>query len=247
MSELNQCPGAAPYRWLDDGHIETKGEFPIWPEGRGTDRIRDAWGKYGPLVETSAKANKLPVAWLMGIMSVESLGDPNACSPCNEELCPGIWNTGGCASQQCCAYGIMQIIDSTARMMSDGQVRGPDLLGRPDLSIDLAARYFRKLLDSKGQDPLAAAKCYNGCRGGVCTGGGMFGMGGQNNYVENFVRASNTFLSMKLVSLASVITPGIAAAALIAFGTLGYLGWKHVAKKYKIGAKLGLAGLDRTS
>lgn len=240
MSDLNQCAGAAPYRWLDDGHIETKGEFPIWPEGRGTARITDAWNKYGPLVQTSARANKLPVAWLMGIMSVESLGDPNACSPCTEDLCPAIYRTGGCSTQQCCAYGIMQIIDSTARMMSDGQVRGPDLLGRPDLSIDLAAKYFRKLLDQKGQDPLAAAKCYNGCGKGLCTGGGMFGMGGQNNYVENFVRATNSFLAMKLVSAAGIMTPGVSAAALIAFAALGYLGWQQLQSRYKLRAKLGL-------
>lgn len=206
-----QCPGFAVYRWTDDGGIEVQDRgFPHWdPLSKSGLLIAAFWDKYQDLLIKHAQAIGVPIAWAVGIIAIESGGDPWACSPCDAakgcSLAPGCG--GGVASDgktySCCAYGMMQIIDSAAR--DYGMKNGAELLGNPDDSIRIGLAIFRQKLNGGAQgDPIVAARMYNGCKGcgggyASCNGGGMFGVGGQGNYAEKFAMAANTFLAAGLL------------------------------------------------
>lgn len=204
-----QCPGFATYRWHEDGAIEVKGQgFPQYDEGSTVEEsIRSFWNTYGQLFAKHAASLGLPVAWVVGIVAVESGGDEWACSPCAPPWC-GLSNCGGGVASDgkhyvCCAYGLMQVIDSNARYY--GMNNGAELLGNPDDSIRIGCEIYKKNVDRSEGDPLMGVRYYNGCRS-VCKGGRvtvcnpkcMFGIGGQNNYAEKFAKTVNTFLDMDI-------------------------------------------------
>ena len=234
---IQHCEGYSSYSLHEDGSIDIDGELIAWTAGSGSsNRLAANWERYGATFLDAAKLTGLPVAWLVGLMTIESGGDPNACSPCVKELngkqfCSFAPTCGG----DCCAYGLMQFTDSTARQVSGGQVTGPMLLGKPDLAIALAAKFFAKLVEQSEGDPVVAAKRYNGCGGckggrAPCSGEGMLGIGGQNDYAVAFIRAANTFLALNLgppppVTVSSIVgdSYGVRAVGVFAMGALAVL------------------------
>lgn len=205
-----QCDGYATYRWHANGAIEVAGAgFPQYTEDHPKwAKIQSFWDKYGPLLTRYAGQFEIPVSWVVGIVTVESLGDEWACSPCEPPWC-GLKDCGGGVAKDgkryvCCAYGLMQVIDSNARHYGD--MPGEMLLGNPDDAIRIGVKiYAENLARSKG-DPLMAVRRYNGCAKSVCKGEWVtkcnpecpFGVGGQNGYAEKFALAVNAFLSMDL-------------------------------------------------
>jgi len=238
------CQGFASHRWYEDGAIEVDqlpgslwGGFPQWEPGTPwATKITSFWEDYGAEMTRSAQASGIPVSWVVAIIAIESGGDPWACSPCVRELngelfcslAPGRCG-GGVASDgktySCCAYGLMQIIDSNAR--AAGLSSGAELLGNPGDSIRIGTEIFRAALaGGAAGDPIVAARMYNGCRdcgGGraPCTGTGIFGIGGQGDYATKFAFAANTFLALELPPAEpaqSKLWPALKASALFALG-----------------------------
>lgn len=238
MQYKQQCEGFASYRWDDTGAIEVQGVgFPKYPnESRQASQIRTFWEKYGNIMSRYADNMNLPLSWVVGIIAIESGGNEWACSPCEQyindvQVCSLAPACGGGVARDgktysCCAYGLMQVIDSNARR--HGMKHGAELLGNPEDSIRIGVTVFRDALDggAKG-DPIVAARMYNGCKscgGGraPCGGGGMFGIGGQFDYASKFAKSVNTFLALglgpkpsKTIIRASTIG-GIALAGLAA-------------------------------
>jgi hypothetical protein len=203
-----QCDGFATYRWHESGAIEVYGggywTYPL--EGKLASGIKDFWDKYGAIFEKYAAKYDIPVAWVVGIVKVESMGNEWACGPCKPGICvyaPD--NCGGGVAKDgkhyvCCAYGLMQITDANAKRF--GFDNGAQLMGEPDANIGVGVAIYNECLGWHKGDPLVAVRQYNGCS--VCKKGWMlkctetcpFGIGGQNNYVDQFVKTVNTFLSL---------------------------------------------------
>lgn len=194
------------YRWHEDGAIEVQGQGFI-TNIKHESSIRNYWSRYGPLFVRYAQQFDLPVSWVVGIVYVESGGDEWACSPCEPPFC-GLSNCGGGVAKDgkhyvCCAYGLMQIIESNAKSYG-GLEHGAQLLGNPEDSVRIGVKIYAENLHISKGDPLVAVRRYNGCS--VCSGewmkkcseSCMFGVGGQANYAEKFARAVNTFLAMDL-------------------------------------------------
>jgi hypothetical protein len=120
----------------------------------------------------------------------------------------------------------MQIIDQNARAY--GMPNGAALLGNPDDSIRIGIAIFRDALDGRAMsDPIVGARMYNGCYGcknghAPCSGVGLFGVGGQNDYATKFAMAANTFIAMDLepVSKSSTFMNVAKGAALFGVGAL---------------------------
>jgi hypothetical protein len=181
----NLCPEGASYRILPDGVIEVDGQV-IEATDKDKALISKIKASIGTQIDLAAATHDVPASWVAGIVVIESGGNPSACSPCDKKVCSMAPNCGG----PCCAYGIMQCIDSTAKSFCKRS--GPSLTGDLEGGLDCGTLVFRSLLDKNGFDPIVAAKKYNGGEI-VCGKGGIFGIGGQGNYVERFVRAANTY------------------------------------------------------
>lgn len=210
---IQQCPGFATYRWHDNGGIEIKGSgFDRYPDShRRAKNIKKFWSKYNTSLVKYAKKFKLPVSWVVAIVAIESGGDEWACSPCvkiykGKQWCSFAPNCGGGVASDgktysCCAYGLMQAINSEA--VKRGYKSGADLLGNPDASIGVGVDVYREKLGYAKGDPVVACRMYNGCGSckngrAPCPGEGIFGIGGQGNYAEAFALSVNTFLAMEL-------------------------------------------------
>ena len=207
-------PCGVPYRTWEDGRIEVQGlGFPAWDvAGVRGDQLRTLWGRWGAAIQNAADINQIPAAWLVGIMQIESGGNPTVCSEAN-------------------ACGLMQFIPMTCRMYGH-----PDCSfynDNPEQQIIDAGNLIKKNAAGHGGCLLSGVKAYNG--GSPCTDTGMaaspgiLGMYGQNDYVANFVRASNTFVALGLAPPAAVGVGGGTEAAVIFFvlGAVGYM-WADI-------------------
>lgn len=204
---VQNCEGYATYRWHEDGGIEVRGDgFVRYPDNHWrTKAIKKFWSKYGTIIVDKSKRAELPLSWVAAIITIESGGDEWGCSPCKKYVngvqnCSFAPNCGGGVAKDgktysCCAYGLMQVINSEA--VKQGYKSGADLLGNPDAAIDAGVNVFiEKLKYAKG-NPILACKYYNG-GSAKCNGTGIFGIGGQGNYTEAFARSVNTFLDLDL-------------------------------------------------
>jgi hypothetical protein len=238
MDFKQQCSGYASYRWYSNGSIEVAGVgYPSYDRDSAMGRqIVKFWDQYQPIMTRYAEKFDLPLAWVVAIIAIESGGNEWACAPCQKYDSEGnVWCSvapgcgGGVASDgktySCCAYGLMQVIDYNARKY--GMDHGAQLLGNPDDSIRIGCTIFANALRGGAQgDPLVAARMYNGCKscgGGKapCGGGGMFGIGGQGNYAEKFVKAANTFHAL---GLRPVTKSGIRFSTVAGLGMLAVAG-----------------------
>jgi hypothetical protein len=203
---------------LPSGLVEVNGQVPT--SSAMESKLKSMWGTYGKDVVVACRNNSVPVAWFMGIMLQESGGNPGACSPCNERDCPSLYRTGACATQKCCAYGLMQFIDSTARMYG---ATGPQLMGNSKLAIEVASRLIADLGKKHNWDLVRIAASYN-CGSPKCTGEGTFGLCGQHDYMMKVATAANTFQGMNLNGDAIIATMGAAVWIGVLLG--GYLAWR---------------------
>lgn len=237
MDFKQQCEGYATYRWDDRGGIEVYGQgFPAYgPDSSEAKRIRTFWDKYGSIMSATARSQDVPLAWVVAIIAIESGGNEWACSPCIKEkdgvqICSFAPNCGGGVasngqSYSCCAYGLMQIIDSNARM--NGLKNGAELMGNPEDSIRIGTKIFRDALaGGAAGDPIVAARMYNGCKScgngrAPCGGGGLFGIGGQFDYTTKFAKSANTFLAMGLGPVASEKRAGFRPSTVTGIALLG--------------------------
>ena len=105
---------------------------------------------FAPLVVASADAQKAPRALVWGIMREESAFYPEATSPS-------------------AAFGLMQLIASTAKQTAAGTPLPYDeaSLKKPATSIALGAKLLASLRASYPQNPSLAIPAYNGGTGSV--------------------------------------------------------------------------------
>ena len=240
LGPITLCPGFATYSVNDDTSITVNGQNIAFDAGTvPAKKVTSLWSKFADAIQQASAKTGIPISWLVGIMTIESGGNPNACSPCinydsaGNQVCSFAPNCGG----PCCAYGLMQFIDSTARAYG---TTGPALLGDERLAIEIAGKYLRTLLDKSGGDPVVMAKRYNG-GGPSCSGAGTFGIGGQGDYPANFVRAINTFLrdhpeAMQgtggIPTVATISGRGIAFVVGMTVAYLGYETLNRIAKRF---------------
>ncbi len=226
------CTGYATYDVLDDLTIAVNGQVPAWQVGSKQEaKLLEMWDRYGSQVSASCRLHRVPVTYFLGIMAIESQGDPNACSPCDPRYCSFYPSC-----QPCCAYGLMQFINQTARCY--GAKNGQELLGNPGLAIELAARMLADLIYGHtvsgytcasgpyGLDLVKIAASYN-AGSPRCSGSGTFGLTGQGDYSMNAVRYANTaarlgipvwpsaFSSAKMVAGGMIAVAGAVAAYII--------------------------------
>lgn len=207
------CPGFASYRVESDGGVEVRGEFPIWDPGSAQEaKLLKAWADYGDWVAAAGKRTGVPASWLIAILVQESGGNPFACSPCS--ICnPSICVEG--AGFRCCAFGLMQFIDSTARAYG---ASGPQLMGKPKLAIDIAAEFVADKMEKHGFDPVLLAAAYNAgtprCGGSSPT----FGLVANHDYPMSVVKYSNTALALELQPPPPFLGMGVMGGMLAAVG-----------------------------
>lgn len=200
------CPGYATWETLPNYQTQVtyggKTFIPIFTEDTGDGkvfipRMKKAWEKYGPMIQRATEGSGFPVAWFMGILCAESLGSENACGPCNEKDCPALYPN----CMPCCAYGIMQITDPTAR--SYGGTSGQSLMGNPELSFKVATNLLKSLTGTYGNNLPCIAGAYNsgcfpGLSGCISTRTNMFGNSENAGYTQRVVTFANTFVALGL-------------------------------------------------
>lgn len=166
-------------------------------------RLKEAWAKYGDMITRATEGSGFPTPWFMGILCAESLGNINACAPCGKENGCGLSNC-----TQCCAFGIMQIIDDTARAY--GGVTGPSLLGNPGLSFQVATKLFVSIVKRYGLHLPVVAGAYNHgcfeCR--LAASPNMFGNIENNGYTQRVVTFANTAIALGIGTSRSASTEG---------------------------------------
>ena len=222
-------PCGIPYRVFPDGRIEVQGMgFPSY-EGSAqvASQISAIWNKWGAYVVKGAQQSGLPQAWVLALIYIESGGKTGSTAPCTEKLCPALWKTGGCASTNVCAGGLVGFIASTAKMYGhdlswyfiDGAHEGQMVVDGADL--------LKQKIAAKGGDVLAGVKSYNGGRTcsdtGLATGPGLVGMYGQGDYVSKFIKVANSFVALGLAPQAASM--GGTAGNVLALLALGGVTW----------------------
>jgi hypothetical protein len=227
-------PCGIAYRTWEDGRVELQGAgFPMYSNASIRERIAKIWADYGSTITKAGEKYQLPPAWIVGIIYIESGGNPKAAAACEPKWCPALWKQGACeaqgGSEKYCAGGLMAFISNTAGIFGktiDYYVEHPHemimdathliAVGGP------SGRTFRGGVHGNGGDMLSVAKWYNG--GSRCAGGGITGHGGQADYVSKFVKSVNAFVDMGLAPAPSIASmgPGLAVAGL-ALGAVGYM------------------------
>ena len=120
--------------------------------------LRRYWGH----IRQAAAETGLPAELVAAVVWVESAGNPAAVSPKG-------------------AKGLMQLMDSTARMLGVRDVFDPEE------NVRAGARYLRQLLDEFGSLPLALA-AYNAGPARVRSAGGIPPFAETRSYVERVVQ-----------------------------------------------------------
>ena len=244
-TDHNVC-GVA-YRRYEDGRIanlDGSGAETFMTSESMKSLLTKNWEKYGTIMTRLAKEFKIPVAYIMGFTTIESGGDENACAACEKtytdkngvshQWCSFAPNCAPAGHKQCCAYGLLGVIHSNVARLSGGKHSGQDLLGNPELAIRYGMMIFLDNWEKSG-DILKAVKYYNG--GKACQGGGVFQMGGQvaTPYVDNFVKACNTFVGLGLAPSSSASALG--SNGVVVLGAMAFVGWM-LATKTETGKRL---------
>lgn len=116
-----------------------------WPSGDWARAWELAFPRpYHDIVEREAKKNAVPEDIVYAVMREESSFDPEAESPAK-------------------AYGLMQIIEPTARRFAKpiGLRADPDALRRPGVNVAIGCRVLADLLKTFSDNPLLAIPGYN--------------------------------------------------------------------------------------
>lgn len=241
----NTC--GVPYRFHAGGGVEVQGYgMPKYDtEGAVAAKLAKIWERWGRAITRAARKHDLPPAWLVGVMYIESGGNPNAVAPCEPKWCPGIWNYGGCAAQggpnQYCAGGLMAFTNSTASSFFGKNI--DYYVAHPEEQIMDSAHListggppgtaYGGGVKGRDGDILSVVKMYNG--GSVCGGGGLTGHGGQADYVSKFIKSVNTFLEL---GLAPVVSPAAGVLMLGLFAAVGWLSYDMLDNQHKLTPKI---------
>jgi soluble lytic murein transglycosylase len=116
-----------------------------WPSGEWARAWELAFPRpYREIVEREAKKNSVPEYFVYAVMREESSFDPEAQSPAN-------------------AYGLMQIIEPTARRFAKpiGLRADPDSLRKPGVNVAIGCRVLADLVRTFSGNPLLAIPGYN--------------------------------------------------------------------------------------
>lgn len=116
-----------------------------WPSGEWARAWELAFPRpYREIVEREAKKNSVPEYFVYAVMREESSFDPEAQSPAN-------------------AYGLMQIIEPTARRFAKpiGLRADPDALRKPGVNVAIGCRVLADLFRTFPGNPLLAIPGYN--------------------------------------------------------------------------------------
>jgi len=223
-----------PYRMWEDGRIQVGDAFPRYTSKYSLGIIEKIWSDYGKTIAAVSSKYGIPTSYLVGIIYIESKGNPRAASPCNAEVCPGLWKHGLCAAQggpeKYCAGGLMQFISATARQFGKTMTY---FVEHPHEMIEAAAnlivvggpsgKNYGGGMRGQDGDILTVVKQYNG--GNPCSGGGITGHGGQNDYVSGFVKTCNAFVGLRLgQGTEPVKADGAKNASLGSLATIGLVG-----------------------
>lgn len=203
-------PCGVGYRQWEDGRFEVEGHgFPVWEAPIYQEQIAKMWQRWGSAIEASAMKNQIPASWIVGLMYIESKGEPYVCS-----------SAGAC--------GLMQFMPGTCRMYGHECSWYNDNLGQQIIDAGHLLSVV-KLKERGGSCILCAVKAYNG--GSNCgitekygAGPGILNMWGENNYVEKFVRTANTFVAMNLPSATGIMGGGSVSATTQVIVVAGILG-----------------------
>jgi len=192
---MQACPGYATYSVdVTTALVTVNGTVPVWQPGSAWEtKIAKLAQRWGEASKSACALHGVPLTWFLGVMAIESGGNPAACSP-PQSNCPG----------RCCAFGLMQFISQTARCYGKdyGIDSGDDLIARPDVAIELAARFLSDRAyglnpygcssgKAFGLDLPRLAASYN-AGSARCSGDGTFGLFDQHDYAMNVVRSANT-------------------------------------------------------
>jgi len=227
---VTACSGVV-YTIRDDFGISVNGELISFaPDSKQAEIVRNAWGQWGGLLASACKKYQFPITWALGIMCQESGGKQNACSPCDPKICSFAPNCGG----DCCAYGLMQMIKSTAAKYG---VTDPEQLRRePAVSIDTGVRMLKDLSIAYGMDLVKIAAAYNAGTH-KCRSYGIFGNAAQSqgDYSGLVVKFANTALVVGIGTASTAMGMGSSVKSLAAILGVG-LGWIAF-DKLKLGNK----------
>jgi soluble lytic murein transglycosylase len=116
-----------------------------WPSGEWARAWELAFPRpFHDIVEREAKKNSVPEYFVYAVMREESSFDPEAQSPAN-------------------AYGLMQIIEPTARRFAKpiGLRADPDALRKPGVNVAIGCRVLADLVRTFSENPLLAIPGYN--------------------------------------------------------------------------------------
>jgi hypothetical protein len=224
-----------PYRWFEDGRFEVQGAgFPAWGlDSANAKQIASIWQQWGEPIQAAADKYGIPASWLVAIMKIETGGVPRICS-----------SAGAC--------GLMQFMPGTCKMYGHdcsyyNDNPAAQIADAADLLVNIKAK-------ERGGCILGAVKGYNGgssCgqAGGINTSNpGVLNMYGENNYVEGFVRAANTFAAMGLASATGSdgrTTPPVVQAIVVA-GILGVVAYMFADLHWGLTERIAASvGLDR--
>lgn len=203
------CPGFATYRMLANDQVEVNGRIPTWAEGSHQEELLlEVWNRYSGTVSAASREYDIPAPWILGIITAESAGDPQACSPCaacRAELCESALGF------RCCAFGVMQMIGIVAREYG---VTTEQLMSNPSVAIDAGTRLLSDLVGHVGFDLPRVSASYNGGRGVLSKcgkEGTTFGWRTNHDYPMKVVRYSNTAIALGLKS--SSVGPAVMVAA----------------------------------
>jgi hypothetical protein len=132
------CEGGPRHRYLYDGTIEREGSGVV----RAPDKlasVQKVIAAYGPLIAQLSDKYQFPAAWMVGLIAMESNGDP------------------GAASAGVGARGLTQMMPATAK----GLGLDPDRLWEPAYSIEAGLIYMQGQIKRYGLDLPVLAGAYN--------------------------------------------------------------------------------------
>jgi soluble lytic murein transglycosylase-like protein len=203
----NKC-GGKRWRTLRDGRIEVEGEgVPLVRPGTARfKQLERNWRNWSSLLSSAAARYKLPLSWLVALATVET----------------GSWSdrpsVQASIRSPAGAVGIMQI-------MPQYQPESAAQLTDPRTNTNVAARIVRDLVDGRtGPELPHIASAYNAGAGSTSLGvrcapsRNEWALMADANYPRQALELNNsaiTYLKLGRVSLASVATGSILAAAVL--------------------------------
>lgn len=135
---LQVCPESPRHRTRDDGLIEREGTGVVWAPDKRT-IVANVIATYGSDIVDAAHKWGIPPEYFVGLIAMESAGNPNARSPAG-------------------AVGLTQMMPATAR----GLGYDPASLSNPVVAIDAAGAYLTGTIKRYGSRELPLlAGAYN--------------------------------------------------------------------------------------